>query len=90
MYYVGPGFYAPGYSTPQEIQPYHWDGYTYFDLSGSYQINDRIQLYGKINNLLNQNPPMIANNATLKALADSSLLYDQIGRLFGVGVRYTF
>ncbi|HEX4271985.1 MAG TPA: TonB-dependent receptor [Rhizomicrobium sp.] len=90
MYYIGPGFYAPGYSTPQEIQPYHWDGYTYFDLSGSYQITDRIQLYGKINNLLNQNPPMIANNATLKALADSSLLYDQVGRLFGVGVRYTF
>jgi len=55
-------------------------------------VTDALQVYGKINNLLNTDPPMIANNATLKALADSSSLYPEydLGRVFGVGVRYTW
>jgi hypothetical protein len=31
---------------------------------------------------------MIAENATLKALADTSQIYDRLGRVFGLGVRY--
>jgi outer membrane receptor protein involved in Fe transport len=52
----------------------------------------RVEARGKINNLLNQSPPLIANNATLKALADSSSLYPEydLGRVFGIGVRYAW
>ena len=68
------------------------DGRSLFDLSTEYQLTDTLQVYGKINNLLNTDPPMIANNATLKALGDSSSLYPEydLGRVFGVGVRYTW
>ena len=63
-----------------------------FDLSAQYQVTDALQVYGKINNLLNTDPPLIANNATLKALGDSSSLYPEydLGRVFGIGVRYTW
>jgi outer membrane receptor protein involved in Fe transport len=47
-----------------------------------------VEVYGNINNALNQNPPFLANNAVIKALGNSSFLYDSIGRVFGVGVRY--
>ena len=88
MYYIGPGFYAPNMDTPAVISPYHWSGRTYFDLSAQYDLTDRVEVYGKINNALNQNPPFLANNAVIKALGNSSFLYDSIGRVFGVGVRY--
>jgi len=88
MYYIGPGFYAPNMDTPAVISPYHWSGRTYFDLSAQYELTDRVEVYGKINNALNQNPPFLANNGLIKALANSSFLYDSLGRVFGVGVRY--
>jgi outer membrane receptor protein involved in Fe transport len=90
--YTGAGRYSPTLKTAADINPYHFDGRSIFDLSVQYQVTDGLQVYGKINNLLNTDPPMIANNATLKALADSSSLYPgyDLGRVFGVGVRYTF
>ncbi|HKU53900.1 MAG TPA: TonB-dependent receptor [Rhizomicrobium sp.] len=88
MYYIGPALYGPTTYRPTDINIYHYSGKTYFDLSAQYDLTDRFELYGKINNALNQNPPFIADNATLKALADTSQIYDRIGRVFGIGVRY--
>jgi len=90
--YTGAGRYSPTLKTAADIYPYHFDGRSIFDLSVQYQLTDKFQVYGKINNLLNTDPPMIANNATLKALADSSSLYPgyDLGRVFGIGVRYTW
>ncbi len=90
--YTGAGRYSPTMKTAADINPFHFDGRSLFDLSTQYQVTDEIQVYAKINNLLNTDPPLIANNATLKALADSSSLYPEydLGRVFGVGVRYTW
>jgi outer membrane receptor protein involved in Fe transport len=90
--YTGPGRYSPLLKGPADIFPYHFDGRSVFDLSVQYQITDKFQVYGKINNLLNTDPPLIANNATLKALGNSSSLYPEydLGRVFGIGVRYTW
>jgi iron complex outermembrane receptor protein len=88
MSYIGPGLYGPTIFRPTDINIYHYTGKTYFDMSVQYDLTDRVQLYGKINNLLNQDPPFIAENATLKALADTSQIYDRLGRVFGLGVRY--
>lgn len=90
--YTGAGRYSPTLKTKADIDPFHFDGRSLFDLSTQYQLTDKIQFYGKINNLLNTDPPMIANNATLKALGDSSYLYSayDLGRVFGVGLRYTW
>jgi iron complex outermembrane receptor protein len=88
MSYIGPGLYGPTIFRPTDINIYHYTGKTYFDMSVQYDLTDRVQLYGKINNALNQDPPFIAENATLKALADTSQIYDRLGRVFGLGVRY--
>jgi len=90
--YTGAGRYSPLLKAATDIYPNHFDGRSVFDLSTQYQVTDSFQVYLKINNLLNTDPPMIANNATLKALGDSSSLYPEydLGRVFGVGVRYTF
>jgi iron complex outermembrane receptor protein len=90
--YTGAGRYSPTLKTAADINPFHFDGRSLFDLSTQYQLTDDIQVYGKINNLLNTSPPLIANNATLKSLADSSSLYPEydLGRVFGIGVRYTW
>jgi iron complex outermembrane receptor protein len=90
--YTGAGRYSPTLNTPADIYPWHFDGRSLFDLSTQYQLTEEIQVYGKINNLLNTSPPLIANNSTLKALADSSSLYPEydLGRVFGIGVRYAW
>ncbi|HKU65211.1 MAG TPA: TonB-dependent receptor [Rhizomicrobium sp.] len=88
MYYIGPALYGPTTYRPTDINIYHYSGKTYFDLSAQYDLTDRFELYGKINNVLNQDPPMIADNSTLKAIAAASQIYDRIGRVFGVGIRY--
>ena len=66
--YTGAGRYSPTLKTAANINPFHFDGRSLFDLSTQYQVTDQLQVYGKINNLLNTDPPLIANNATLKAL----------------------
>ncbi|MDB5188374.1 MAG: TonB-dependent receptor-like protein [Candidatus Kaiserbacteria bacterium] len=88
MYWIGPGLYGPTTYRPTDINIYHYSGRTYFDLGLEYDLTDRVELYGKINNALNQDPPLLAENATLKALADTSNIYDRLGRVFGIGVRY--
>jgi len=90
--YTGAGRYSPTLKTAADIFPYHFDGRSLFDLSAQYQLTDSFQVYGKINNLLNTNPPLIANNGVLKELGDSSSLYPEfdLGRVFGIGVRYTW
>ena len=88
MYWIGPGLYGPTQYRPTDINIYHYSGRTYFDAGMQYDVTDRVEVYGKINNLLNQNPPFLADNATLKALADTSNIYDRMGRVYGVGLRY--
>jgi len=88
MYYTGPGLYSTSFKTPQQISHNHWPGWTYFDLTAQYELTDRVQLYGKINNALNQDPPLMGTNGGVKNLTTPSFLYDQVGRMFGIGVRY--
>jgi iron complex outermembrane receptor protein len=86
--YVGAGRYSAIYKTAADINVYHYSPKAYLDLSGQYRVSKNIEVYAKINNVFNLDPPMIADNATLKALANSSQFYDSIGRVYGLGVRF--
>ncbi|WP_162875477.1 TonB-dependent receptor plug domain-containing protein [Sphingomonas crusticola] len=85
---VGAGRYSATYPTAADISPYHWKAQAYVDISAQYRINDHFEIYGKINNLLDKDPPFIADNAIIKALPNSSSYYDNIGRVYGLGARY--
>ena len=88
--YVGPQ--DPGYSPylSNSISNNRVPAITYVDLNGSYRFIDKatksLELYGAINNLFNTSPPVSpANN--IGANAD---LYDVIGLVFKVGVRFRY
>jgi iron complex outermembrane receptor protein len=63
-------------------------GATYVDLSASYKFGKGLQIYGKIDNLLNRDPtPSPQTNTGLDA---NPALYDLLGRFYHVGLRYSF
>lgn len=63
------------------------DAYNYFFLNGSYQVNDTIQVYGGIDNLTDEAPPVYTRGFQYNT--DPST-YDVIGRYYYVGVRSRF
>ena len=66
----------------------HMSGATYVDVSASYKFGHGLQLYGKIDNLLNRDPtPSPQTNTGLDA---NPALYDLLGRFYHVGLRYSF
>lgn len=63
-------------------------GATYVDVSASYKFGKGLQIYGKVDNLLNREPtPSPQTNTGLDA---NPALYDLLGRFYHVGLRYTF
>lgn len=61
----------------------------YWDLSGSYDINDYIQVFAGVNNVLDEQPPIIG----FRAGGDSNTqaqLYDTVGRRYFLGTRVRF
>ena len=62
------------------------DAQFYWDLAGTYQITDRIQVFGGISNVLDEQPPLIG----FRAGGDSNTqaqLYDTVGRRYFIGTR---
>jgi outer membrane receptor protein involved in Fe transport len=65
------------------------DAQYYWDMSGNYAFNDKIDLFGGVNNVLNDAPPVIG----YRAGGDSNTqvqLYDTVGRRYFVGATYHF
>jgi outer membrane receptor protein involved in Fe transport len=58
-------------------------------MSVQYQLNDAVQLYGGIDNFLNQSYPInIGPNATTNSTVGGDAFHDIIGRRFKVGFRF--
>jgi outer membrane receptor protein involved in Fe transport len=55
----------------------------YFDLNASYRINDRLELFGVVNNLFDRDPPLAASAQG----GTNQVYFDPIGRYFKVGAR---
>lgn len=69
------------------------DAINYFDLSGSYAINDTVTVSANIRNLLDEEPPLVGNGAGSTARNSGNTFpgtYDTIGRTYTVGLRATF
>ena len=60
------------------------EGRTYFDLSGSYKLTSRFQLFAAVDNLFDRDPPMAPANF---AFPTSPIYFDMIGRSFRLGLR---
>lgn len=67
----------------------HMAGALYLDLGGSYDFNDHMTAYFKVDNAANVDPvpaPTTGNN--LNSDGSNPTLYDTVGRMFHVGVRF--
>ena len=73
--------------------------YNVFNLFGRYQINDRMEFRGGIDNLLDEEPPVVGadpGSAALGLTPDANLgdtnasFYDVLGRRFYVGLQMNF
>ncbi len=63
-------------------------GATYIDIGATYAVSKKITAYAKVDNLLNVDPvPSPQTNVTYGV---NPLLYDVLGRMYRVGVRYNF
>ncbi len=63
----------------------------YLDLRLSYRWNDRVQLYGAVDNFFDTPPPIIPNSSGDNAagMNYNTAIYDGLGRQFRVGLRFT-
>jgi outer membrane receptor protein involved in Fe transport len=68
-----------------DIDDNHVPSIMYFDLGGSYRFaNNRSEVYFRVNNLFNKEPPVVAT----ELLGTNPTLYDTIGRVYRIGVRF--
>lgn len=79
---VGPDSAFFNAASPISIGDNTIEGRTYTNISGSYQINDQIEVYGVVNNLTNEQPPF--------AYTSYAGFYDKVGRTVKVGMRVAF
>ncbi|AIY65885.1 TonB-dependent receptor [Pseudoalteromonas piratica] len=65
------------------------DSYNFFDVSGSYSINEHVTVIGGVNNILDEEPPMVGNSLSTNANTISGF-YDSLGRFIHLSVNMTF
>jgi outer membrane receptor protein involved in Fe transport len=87
--YVGGGVQRVTWIEGIDIDENDVDSRTYFDLHGSYEINEHLQLYTAIDNVFNEAPPATPN-AIQQPQYSASAYYDTIGRFVTVGARFNF
>ncbi len=60
----------------------------YLDLQETYHFDNHVDFYVNIQNLLDSDPPLAPSNTTNFSQTTVESLYDQIGRMFRVGVKF--
>jgi iron complex outermembrane receptor protein len=79
---------APGTCPPPTIQTptinfNKVDSILYFDLGANWNVSDKTQLYAKVDNVTNIRPPDTGGQNA------NNTLYDVIGRMYRIGVRFS-
>ncbi|MFC3051613.1 TonB-dependent receptor [Kordiimonas pumila] len=88
--YVGSGKYNVQWGPEQLADDQNNIGAEiYVDLSGRYKLNEGMELYAGINNLFDNDPPVIPLDF-IGPTATNAIHYDVIGRSFYFGVRAKF
>ncbi len=84
---------ALGGTDPADFAKPSIGSYSYFDLSGSYDINEMWSVRASIDNLFDRDPPVVGNEyggTTENSGNTFPAVYDPIGRYFTVGVTARF
>lgn len=88
--YIGNGRYDTTYG-PFDLNRNSYPAYVYLALNAGYQFTDALNVYVKIDNLTDTDPPLLSGNTIIRAqAAGGAAYYDQIGRAFTVGARFKY
>jgi outer membrane receptor protein involved in Fe transport len=88
--FVGKGKYDTTYG-PLDLNKNNYPAYFYLAVNGSYDVSESTNVFLKIDNLLDTDPPLLSGNTIIRAQAAGSAgYYDVIGRSFTVGVRLKY
>jgi iron complex outermembrane recepter protein len=87
--YIGKGTFDNAFG-PLDLNKNHYPAYLYTDFSVQYDLNDHVQVYAKVENLTDTDPPLLAESSITVALATLSQYHDLRGRVVGVGARLRF
>jgi len=87
--YVQGGTYDNTFVEGADINDNSVGGRGYIDLNASYKIAQGIEVFGKINNLLDADPPATPN-IIAQTIYASSPFYDRTGRYYIAGMRVRF
>ena len=82
-------YHTGGYAQTRSTAQSRVDGYDQFDLYVAWSGLDKLTLYAKVQNLLDEEPPYDASFPGIRAPYDFSQ-YDLRGRYFSVGFDYRF
>jgi iron complex outermembrane recepter protein len=69
------------------------DSFDYFDLYGSYSLFDKVTISAGITNVLNEDPPIVGNEAADTSSNSGNTFpshYDTLGRMYSVGLNVRF
>jgi iron complex outermembrane recepter protein len=92
--YIGAGIWNPTYNDPN-YTPYQTTNFndvnsaTYFDVQETYHVNKQIDVFLNVQNVFNLQPQFSPSNSNYAQTGNESL-YDQIGRMFRVGIKYNY
>lgn len=80
---------------PKDVDNNKVPAIAYVDLRGSWKINDHVQLFATVDNLLNKAPPMVPasqaqGQSAFYFTGINGIIYDAIGRAYRVGARVNF
>lgn len=87
--YVDSGLYRSNFKTGIDIDDNHIPSRTYVDLDWSKDLNQNFELYARINNVFDVDPPLAPSQIT-EPNYNSGAFHDRIGRYFKAGVRVQF
>ena len=87
--YVQGGKYDNTFVEGIDINDNSVPGASYIDLNGSYKLTENFDLFAKVNNLLDKDPPATPNTITQTIYA-SAPFYDRVGRYYIAGARLRF
>jgi outer membrane receptor protein involved in Fe transport len=88
--YIGKGKYDTTYG-PRDINRNDYPAYVYLAVNGGYDVSDNVNLFLKVDNLLDKDPPLLAGNTIIRAQAAGGAgYYDQMGRTYTLGLRLKY
>jgi iron complex outermembrane recepter protein len=87
--YVDQGTYRNDYVNGVDIDDNTIPSRTYVDLDWAKNVNQNFEVYAKINNVFNVDPPLAPSQIT-EPNYNSGSFHDRIGRYFKAGVRVQF